>query len=123
MKTPQDPRHKKRLEKVEKLFSHSFDQDQKPKIISPILENLKKIDSLIHEAAPEWPLDNINKIDLSILRLATYELWYDDEVPSKVSIDEAVEIAKRYGAESSPSFVNGVLGTILDKKEDKNEPK
>lgn len=123
MKTPQDPRHKKRLEKVEKLFSYSFDQDQKPEIINPILENLKKIDSLIHEVAPEWPLNNINKIDLAILRLATYELWYDDKVPSKVSIDEAVEIAKKYGAESSPSFINGVLGTILDKKEDKNESK
>lgn len=117
MKTAQDPRHKKREEKVQRLFSHSFHNKKSERTIAPILKEIDKIDLLISEAAPEWPLDKINKVDLAVLRLATYEIFFDDDVPEKVSIDEAVEIAKKFGSESSPSFVNGVLGTILKRKE------
>ena len=74
------------------------------------------VDSFIESAAPEWPLTKINRIDLAILRVSTDELLNND-TPPKVVIDEAVEIAKKYGAESTPSFINGVLGTILPKKE------
>lgn len=119
MKTAQDPRHKKRQERVQKLFSHSFQSKKTLKSIQPILDNLKIIDDFISQAAPEWPLDKINKVDLAVLRLATYEIFFDEDVPEKVSIDEAVEIAKKFGSESSPSFVNGVLGTILKKKKSK----
>lgn len=101
MKTSTDPRHKKREVKVAKLFAQSF----LPGFTTPI-------DSLISAAAPSWPIDNINKIDLAILRVATDELLNSD-TPPKVVIDEAVEIGKKYGGESTPSFVNGVLGTIL----------
>lgn len=104
MKTSTDPRHKKRELKVAKLFASSF-----------IPGFTDVVDEHISKAAPEWPLKNINKIDLAILRVATDELLNSD-TPVKVIIDEAVEIAKKYGAESSASFVNGVLGTILKNK-------
>lgn len=104
MKTSTDPRHKKRELKVAKLYASSFD----PNFASPQ-------DVVIAKAAPEWPLSNINRIDLAILRVATEELLYSD-TPPKVIIDEAVEIAKKYGAENSASFINGVLGTILKNK-------
>jgi N utilization substance protein B len=104
MKTSTDPRHKKRELKVAKLFASSF-----------IPGFTSSYDEAISVAAPEWPLKNINKIDLAILRVATEEIMISD-TPVKVIIDEAVEIAKKYGAESSASFVNGVLGTILKNK-------
>ncbi|EKD79929.1 MAG: transcription antitermination protein NusB [uncultured bacterium] len=101
MKTSSDPRHKKRILQVQAQFSQSFH----PGFTTPV-------DPTISLAAPEWPLSKINKIDLAILRVATDELLHSD-TPPKVVIDEAVEIAKTYGTESSASFVNGVLGTIL----------
>lgn len=115
MKTAQDPRHRKRKNIVKKLFSFSFSQNQRPKSIEPILDNLEAIDKTIQSAATEWPLDKINKIDLAILRLATYEILFDKNIPIKVAIDEAIEIAKSYGSDSSASFVNGALATIAKK--------
>jgi len=105
MKTSSDPRHLKRARKVFKLFAQSFI----PGFTTPG-------DEYIHQAAPDWPVSNINKIDLAILRVATDELVNSD-TPVKVVIDEAIEIAKKYGAENSGSFINGVLGTILKNKE------
>lgn len=70
------------------------------------------LDELITKAAPDWPIDQISVIDKSILRLAAYELLYDDEIPPKVAINEAVEIAKTFGGLNSSKFINGVLGTI-----------
>ena len=81
-----------------------------------VLDNSMKLDSEIETSAKEWPIDKLNKIDLAILRLAVYELTFTD-TPSKVVIDEAVELAKEYGGESSPQFVNGVLGDILKRRE------
>jgi N utilization substance protein B len=118
MKTSQDPRHKKRREIVKTLFAESFTtQPTKNLEVKEIIKNLKKIDLLIEKSAPAWPLDKLNRIDLSVLRLAVYELE-KKENPPKVIIDEAVELAKEFGSENSGSFVNGVLGTIY-KKEDK----
>jgi N utilization substance protein B len=116
MKTSTDPRHKKRETRVSAMFAYSFSPHTKRIAITPILEKLEEIDLAISTAAPEWPLVKINKIDLAVLRVATHELLFSD-TPPKVAIDEAVEIAKKYGAESSPSFINGVLGTILLHKE------
>lgn len=79
------------------------------------------IDKLIVKRAPEWPLEQIAAIDRAILRLGIYEVLFSDEVPPKVAINEAVEIAKMYGGESSGSFVNGVLGTIY-RASDKYDP-
>jgi len=64
-------------------------------------------------AAPEWPLEQINKIDLAILRLAIWELTIKQKEPPKVIIDEAIELGKTYGSEKSSSFINGVLGTVF----------
>lgn len=114
MKTSSDPRHKKRVKLVQSLFAHSFQTDGDT-AIQEIVEKLEAIDQMIREAAPEWPLPKINRIDLAILRQAVYELLYQQGTPPKVVIDESIEIAKSYSGESSPSFINGVLGTILKK--------
>jgi N utilization substance protein B len=112
MKTLNDPRHIKRKEAVKFLFAETFThQNGLPNLVKEILKKEKDIDSEIQKAAPTWPIDKLNRIDLAILRLAVYELT-NSSTPPKVVIDEAVELAKEYGAESSPSFVNGVLGTI-----------
>lgn len=116
MKTSTDPRHKKRELRVSAMFAHSFSQPGDDKLLTDLLPHLEEIDRAISNAAPEWPLSHINKIDLAILRVATDELLYSD-TPPKVIIDEAVEIAKKFGAENSASFINGVLGTILKSKE------
>ena len=116
MKTSTDPRHKKREERVASMFAHSFTIPSEDKVVASLLSHLSAIDAAISSAAPEWPLSNINRIDLAILRVATDELLYSD-TPEKVVIDEAVEIAKKFGAENSASFINGVLGTILKSKQ------
>ena len=78
-----------------------------------ILEHIGKIDKLIEQAAPTWPVSKINKIDLAILRQAVYELVINPKAPPKVIVDEAVELAKEYGSESSSSFINGALGKLI----------
>jgi N utilization substance protein B len=101
---------------IKHLFAESFaHQKNVPEDVTRVLLSIKKIDKIITKAAPAWPIDNINKIDLAILRFAVYELM-EKTTPQKVTIDEAVEIAKEYGSESSSSFVNGVLGTIYEMK-------
>ena len=114
MKTAKVPRHQKRITIVQELFSVSFKKGENylPKT-KQILKLLNKIDPLITSSAPEFPLDKIAKVDLAILRLAIYELTIEKKEPPKVIIDEAVELAKTYGGDGSPPFVNGVLGTIL----------
>lgn len=112
MKTSTDPRHLRRREAVKVLFADTFTkQPSIPELAKEVLAHRAKIDNKIKEAAPAWPIDNLNRIDLAILRLAVYELD-KGEAPPKVVIDEAVELAKEYGGESSSSFINGVLGTI-----------
>ncbi|RJQ25401.1 transcription antitermination protein NusB [Candidatus Parcubacteria bacterium] len=116
MKTPYDPRHKKRQKIVQMLFSHSFrDQNNKNEKTSEILKNISIIDETIKEIAPEFPVEKINKVDLAILRLAIYEMVIYRKEPSKVIIDEAIELAKEFGGESSPNFINGALGNLLKK--------
>lgn len=74
---------------------------------------MDEIDGIIVKTAPEWPLDQITVIDRNILRLGIYELMFAHEVPPKVAINEAVELGKAFGGESSGKFVNGVLGTLF----------
>ncbi|MFA5933319.1 MAG: transcription antitermination factor NusB [Microgenomates group bacterium] len=123
MKTSQDPRHLKRESIVKELFTWSFTDTYKLQTeeAKEITEALNKIDKEIETGAPSWPINQINRIDLAILRLAVFELIIVKDTPFKVVVDEAVEMAKKYGAETSPSFINGVLGNIitahkLDKK-------
>ena len=126
MKTLLDPRHQKRERVIRELFAFSFEKKQnKKENIKGILRSLPKIDGIISKAAPEWPIEQINRIDLSILRLAVWELLIKQKEPPKVIIDEAIELAKSYGSEKSPSFINGVLGTVFKKyqKENQNDKK
>ena len=83
-------------------------------LIDGVIKNLKKIDKIIEKAAPEWPLEQITVIDRNVLRVGIYELMFGnkEEVPPKVAINEAIELAKTFGGESSGKFINGVLGTI-----------
>jgi N utilization substance protein B len=71
------------------------------------------LDTVVSELAPEWPIDQIAAVDRNILRVAVYELLFEPEIPPKVAINEAVELAKMFGSESSPRFVNGVLGSLV----------
>ena len=77
-----------------------------------IISKTEEIDGFIGESAKGWKISRLNKVDLCILRLAVYEMLYDSDVPYKVAINEAVDIAKQYGGEDSPSFINGILGKI-----------
>lgn len=79
-----------------------------------IRENLSGIDKLINEASKGWKTTRMNKADLSIIRLAVYEMRWDDDIPAGVAIDEAVELAKKYSGGDGPSFVNGVLAKLVD---------
>lgn len=81
-------------------------------LIKGVTQHLDEIDKIITETAPEWPLDQITVVDRNILRLGIYELLFAHEVPPKVAINEAVELGKAFGGESSGKFVNGVLGTL-----------
>lgn len=120
MKTSRDPRHKTRVARVQSLFAYTFQtQATPPTDLQDVLNHLPAIDLALASAAPDWPLNKINKLDLAVLRQATYELLYTD-TPPKVIIDEAVEIAKLYGSDNSGSFVNGVLGTILERQSHDN---
>lgn len=120
MKTASDPRHKKRAKLIKKLFSFSFQEQKGDPEITPIISSLKKIDHLIGQCAPDWPVHKLNKVDLAVLRLAIHELM-EKQNPEKVIIDEAIELAKEFGSSSSPKFVNGVLGSVLVKL--KSKPK
>lgn len=84
------------------------------KLVAQTLAHKEEADAIITKAAPEWPLDKINLVDRNILRMGLYELiWANhQEVPERVAIDEAIELAKEFGGESSGKFINGVLGTI-----------
>lgn len=113
MKTAHDPRHQRRIDLMQKIFTWSFHDVAVDEDIADMVTHLPALDAAIATAAPEWPIDKIAKIDLAILRLASYELAVQKKEPPKVIIDEAIELAKAYGNDSSSKFVNGVLGTIL----------
>lgn len=87
------------------------------RILGGVLSHVTELDEKISAASVNWSLERIAKVDLTILRLATYEILYEDDVPGSVAINEAVELANRYSEPSSGRFINGVLGTILRDKE------
>jgi len=116
-----DSRHKKRIQIVQNLYATSFQKDNNVKlphknlqaITKEILLNQISIDEHIKRHAPKYPLDKIARTDLGILRLALYELTIEKKEPTKVIINEAVELAKELGNERSYAFVNAVLGSIV----------
>jgi N utilization substance protein B len=81
-------------------------------LVKGVLDHVDEIDGQIVKFAPEWPLDQITIVDRNVLRLGIFELRYDDKIPAKVAINEAIELAKAFGGESSGKFVNGVLGAV-----------
>jgi transcription antitermination protein NusB len=92
------------------------------KILKGVIEHLPELDEVIVKAAPEWPLEKIAIIDRNILRIGLYELLHadPDEVPPKVAINEAIEMAKSYGGPNAGRFVNGVLGTVFRERKAQN---
>lgn len=82
-------------------------------LVKGVMANMEKLDKIISNSAPNWPVDQMAKIDKNILRLAIFELMFEKDVPVKAAINEAIELAKRFGSDSSSRFVNGVLGTIV----------
>ena len=113
MKNPLDPRHTRRQKIVEDLFKVEFHKQKTGEMAAKILENRQVIDKIIETAATQFPIDKINKIDLAILRLAVYELSIEKKEPPRVIIDEAIELAKEYGGDTSPAFINGALGKLI----------
>lgn len=138
MKRATDPRHLARILALQELFSKDFNKDSVNTDIIPIeelieldeitdynqtlyenikggvIENKEEIDSIITKYAPQWPLDQIKLVDLQILRIAIFEGFIGKITPPKVALDEAIEVAKEFGGETSGKFINGVLGAIYN---------
>ncbi|NLY18488.1 MAG: transcription antitermination factor NusB [Clostridiaceae bacterium] len=105
-------------EQIELFLSENENLDDLEKdyffdIVRGATGKLKEIDKLIESHAKGWSLERMPKVDLAIMRLAIYELIYRDDIPFTVSINEAVELAKKYGADQSKAFINGILGKIV----------
>jgi N utilization substance protein B len=116
-------------EEAFELVYRNFDPDEQIKgfskeLVLGVWEKRKQIDEMINRASKNWRIDRMSRVDKSILRLATYEILYRDDIPPKVSINEAIEIAKKFGNNNSYGFINGVLDNIYNslglKKEDKD---
>lgn len=90
-------------------------------LIKGVTGHLAQIDKIIEKAAPEWPIEQITIVDRNVLRVGLFELLYEnrEEVPPKVAINEAIELAKTFGGENSGKFINGVLGTVYKETENK----
>lgn len=106
----------------EVLQRHAEERNLHPKVIEyaselvlGVCDHLAEIDAHIQSAAREWPLQQMARIDKNILRLAIYEILFNNTVPAKAAINEAVELAKTFGSETSSRFINGVLGTIFNR--------
>lgn len=93
------------------------------KLANGVISHLEDIDGIIKSSAPQWPIDQLPIVDKNVLRIGLYELIYADraETPEKVAINEAIELAKNFGGESSGKFVNGVLGTVYKELEEKKK--
>lgn len=105
------------------LYNDNYEEDTEGTTVSneelterlfDIVDKLGSIDARLNTAISGWKLNRIGKVDITILRLAAYEMKYDDTIPVKVSVNEAVELAKKYGGDSSPSFINGVLARMIE---------
>lgn len=115
-------------EDLDKILDYCYSENEdKPSeieyiemVVRGVKENLKEIDEVILSKLKNWSLDRIAKIDLAILRLAIYEIVYLDDIPKKVSANEAVELAKIYGNNDSSNFVNGVIAAVIGSKEDED---
>jgi transcription antitermination protein NusB len=109
---------------IKRYESTVDDRDFVVTLTKGVYDKTKELDAIIQPVAPEWPLDQIARIDRNVLRIGAYELLFGNDAPEKVVINEAVELAKSFGGDNSSKFINGVLGTVLRnkvKKSSKNE--
>lgn len=104
-------------------YKNKADEEFVKSSVEGVIKNRKELDEKIRISAPEWPLDQIASVDKCTLELAIYELNNYHDIPPKVVINEAVELAKQFGGESSSKFVNGVLGTIFQEINPNNDNK
>ena len=145
MKKATDPRHLSRELALQSLFSRDFNNDRENSvdfdvkdlsvldeieaynedlyvnIVNGVKEQRGSIDDMIKSFAPQWPISQMKLVDIQILRIAIYEGFIGKITPPKVAIDEAIELAKEFGGDSSSKFVNGVLGAIYEKYKEENE--
>lgn len=131
---PRDPRHQAREVALQCLFAMDAkgSWEEQPldwllienplprkaiayaeELVQGVKESLSELDELIHKYAPAWPVSQLSLVDRNILRIALFELLYHDQVPRKTAVNEAVELAKVFGSESSSRFVNGVVGSVI----------
>ena len=87
------------------------------KVLAGIHENGKEIDKNIEKHLIKWKLNRLSKMNLAILRISTYEILFEEEIPDKVSVNEGIELAKKYGEDSSPAFINGILAKMIKNDE------
>lgn len=112
------------LEHNKQEFAPDFDdQNFSDELLDSIVAKAKELDGLIGKYAPEWPLEQITIVDRNVLRIGIYELKFAKDIPPKVAINEAIELAKKYGGESSGKFVNGVLGSVFKDMQERGEKK
>uniref|UniRef100_A0A7C5Z7Z7 Transcription antitermination protein NusB n=1 Tax=Caldicellulosiruptor owensensis TaxID=55205 RepID=A0A7C5Z7Z7_9FIRM len=89
-----------------------IDEEYLKKLLKGVIQNQQRIDSLIEKYSKDWPLSRLPMVELELMRMAVYELLFEEEVPVSVAIDEAVDLSNIFGIEKAPSFVNGILGRI-----------
>lgn len=108
------------LERNIERYSHTI-EDQKfiRRIVNGVSKEAPKLDVMLQPIAPEWPIDQIARMDRLVLEIGLYELLYETQTPAKVVINEAIELAKAFGGDNSSKFINGVMGTFLRQQEEK----
>ncbi|MHB8620051.1 MAG: transcription antitermination factor NusB [Chloroflexota bacterium] len=137
------PRRRARMLAIQALFELDFQQRDPDEILAErleetdlsqdnqrfvralvlgVLKHVEEIDASIGRAAPQWPVDQIAHVDKNVLRLAIYELMFDNSAPAKVAISEAIELARLFGSAASSKFVNGVLGAIVVRSDRSSPP-
>ena len=114
-------------EQAFELICKNFDANKKVRefskeLVLGVWENREKIDEEIRKVSKNWRLERMSRVDRAILRLATYELLFRDDIPPKVSINEAIELGKKFGDDNSYSFINGILDSIYRLRGEKDEP-
>ncbi len=99
---------------IDEFAANKIDRPFMDKLLDGVMQKQGELDQVIEKAAPEWPIDRISPVDRNILRLGLYELLFSErsEVPAKVAINEAIELAKQFGGDNSSRFINGVLGAV-----------
>lgn len=114
--------NKDSLENLIENFKENADSEEEVKeidmeyvnsILNGVELHIQEVDSKIKQYLVNWKLDRISKVDLAILRICTYEMMYEDEIPDRVSVNEGIELAKKYSGDKSAAFINGVLANII----------